>query len=600
MTVEALTPSKKRAFDADPSTVPTNAALQVSPEVSGEDSRGSPAPSTLTSLSETPVPTIELSAGAKSGQPPAKRRKMTPQEKEAQRLEKEWRAREKEEQKRAKAEEKRVRDEEKRKKHEELEEKRREKDLKKLQAEQEKQKKERSQLRLNAFFIGPKATKPFHESPEKHRYITKEAATRRSLSIDPIDSLKGSGAGRSPKSSRKPLTDYEAFFLSYFPPSNTILAPYNPQLPPPDKLPEIRARMDEYSRRPTETSTWLRICSDFNIVRRPPSQNLSPSVRDIMAEINGSAMKPVDLTSECSLQASRSPLETLQSIPMKYIHFGEDVRPPYYGTFTRVQDRSLALKLCRNPTSRSIPDINYDYDSEAEWEEADDGEDLASNDDDEESVEGEEDMDGFLDDDGAVEPVKPRAMLGGTELVPVSTGICWQDQKASSRNADTNEIALFPGYKMGVLMVPPPASIDPYSVSYWEKVSPKPTASGSSLFAKLSSGKSSMDPPRLPLTVRPNSFLNGSNTGPIPTKSIGAKALSAAPGQKRLVGSEQLPEFKQAIEGSDLTKIAIVEDLKKRFPKIPKDAIINTLNLVAERIGPKATEKRWVLRPETA
>lgn len=71
-------------------------------------------------------------------------------------------------------------------------------------------------------------------------------------------------------------------------------------------------------------------------------------------------------------------------------------------------------------------------------------------------------------------------------------------------------------------------------------------------------------------------------------------------------------EFKDAVKGSDLTKLALIEALKKRyvsetggspehgltqhrFPKIPKDAISNTLPLVAARVGPTAAEKRWTL-----
>lgn len=144
--VEAFTPTKKRSLDdGAPSTHnKLDAALRPSPQKTTEDDRASPAPSTLTSLSETPVPTIEKNdAEAKMGQPPAKKRKLTPQEKEAQKLERERKAQEKEDLKRLKAEEKQVKDEEKRKKLEEQEEKRREKDMKRLQVEEEKKKKER-------------------------------------------------------------------------------------------------------------------------------------------------------------------------------------------------------------------------------------------------------------------------------------------------------------------------------------------------------------------------------------------------------------------------------------------------------------------------
>lgn len=65
---------------------------------------------------------------------------------------------------------------------------------------------------------------------------------------------------------------------------------------------------------------------------------------------------------------------------------------------------------------------------------------------------------------------------------------------------------------------------------------------------------------------------------------------------KRFVDPEILDDFKQAIVGSDLTKMGLCEILKKRFPKQKKDAIKDTLEAVAERVGDKAAEKKWVLK----
>lgn len=62
-----------------------------------------------------------------------------------------------------------------------------------------------------------------------------------------------------------------------------------------------------------------------------------------------------------------------------------------------------------------------------------------------------------------------------------------------------------------------------------------------------------------------------------------------------MVPPEILAAFKAEIEGSDQTKIAMIETLKKKFPKVPKDAITNTLSEVAQRVGPSQSEKRWVL-----
>lgn len=65
---------------------------------------------------------------------------------------------------------------------------------------------------------------------------------------------------------------------------------------------------------------------------------------------------------------------------------------------------------------------------------------------------------------------------------------------------------------------------------------------------------------------------------------------------KRLIAAELMDNFKTAVVGNDLTKAGLVEVLKKRFPKQSKDAIKDTLDAIAERVGPKLIEKKWVLK----
>ena len=100
-----------------------------------------------------------------------------------------------------------------------------------------------------------------------------------------------------------------------------------------------------------------------------------------------------------------------------------------------------------------------------------------------------------------------------------------------------------------------------------------------------------MNPPlRTPLTQRTmNGLLNTLNTTSTPA------AASKPAGPKKMVPDDQLPEFKREIQGKDLTKIGMIEALKKAFPKLPKAAITNTLSIVAARVGPTEKEKRWVL-----
>jgi chromatin assembly factor 1 subunit A len=103
-------------------------------------------------------------------------------------------------------------------------------------------------------------------------------------------------------------------------------------------------------------------------------------------------------------------------------------------------------------------------------------------------------------------------------------------------------------------------------------------------------------PPRVPLTHRTmNGLLNtlNSSSNSTPNSTTATALKPSAP--KKMVPDDQLPAFKAEIQGKDLTKIGMIEALKKAFPKLPKAAITNTLSTVAARVGPTEKEKRWVL-----
>jgi len=64
----------------------------------------------------------------------------------------------------------------------------------------------------------------------------------------------------------------------------------------------------------------------------------------------------------------------------KFLAFHEDERPPYEGSFSK---RCNKLVNGRNPFGKDTKNLDYDYDSEAEWEEGEEeGEDLGDNEDD--------------------------------------------------------------------------------------------------------------------------------------------------------------------------------------------------------------------------
>ncbi|KAL7548317.1 hypothetical protein ACHAWF_011608, partial [Thalassiosira exigua] len=90
----------------------------------------------------------------------------------------------------------------------------------------------------------------------------------------------------------------------------------------------------------------------------------------------------------------------------KFLGFHENVRPPYCGTWSKMS----SLVTGRRPFGKDTKYLDYDNDSEAEWEEGDDdeGEDLQDGDDgvdEEEDVQNEDDNDGWLaaEDDLGIE-----------------------------------------------------------------------------------------------------------------------------------------------------------------------------------------------------
>ncbi|KAI5294571.1 hypothetical protein KEM52_003709, partial [Ascosphaera acerosa] len=167
---------------------------------------------------------------------------------------------------------------------------------------------------------------------------------------------------------------------------------------------------------------------------------------------------------------TRDPMaELFRHVPLKVLHFAEDVRPPYQGTFSRPLSAQVARRIARNPFYRGMPDVRYDYDSEAEWEDVEEGEDLDSDDGDEEMDEDDEDMDEFLDDEdeelavsgGAASRRRPIA----GDLEPVCSGLMVEGQAASLTE---NAAALADQYRLEVISEDVRLPIDPYSTVYWD------------------------------------------------------------------------------------------------------------------------------------
>lgn len=133
---------------------------------------------------------------------------------------------------------------------------------------------------------------------------------------------------------------------------------------------------------------------------------------------------------------------------MKYLHFEEDVRPPYFGTWTKPLTSQQWRQLARNP-AHNLEILDYDYDSEAEWEEPEEGEDLVSEDGEEED-DGDDNM-SFIDDEESAKPAINRG-FGNNDLVPICSGLQWEDGKGNLHPANGGERADFSEFSMEFLI----------------------------------------------------------------------------------------------------------------------------------------------------
>ncbi|PYI30835.1 hypothetical protein BP00DRAFT_345289 [Aspergillus indologenus CBS 114.80] len=456
--------------------------------------------------------------------------------------EKRKREAEREEEKRAKDEERKKRDAEKEEERKRKEEKRKVKEEEKAakeeekrKKEEEKSKKERSQTKLNSFFAKPK---PVIASS------TPNSTTNKTISPSP---QRTTGAGAAPESLHDPapsaVSDYQRDFPDFFLQSHTKVAPPHQFQRDAKALHHTQEKVDAFLKsNDTDPPSAFRPSEVFNLIPyRRRCGRLPASVKEILLQMQNLA----DQTGP-SEDAQRKSRELLRQVTMKSFRFGEDVRPPYQGTFTKRLPEAAAHRLMRNPFRRGLPEINYDYDSEAEWEEPEEGEELDSEEEDEMSEDGEDDMDGFLDDeDDHLVDGKRRLIVG--DLEPVSTGIRWQEQSVDS------ELQM---YKLETISDSVPFPIDPFSTVYWQKPKPADSVPGAAGLGRST------------LHTFMGQAVSGSHKGSPgggSTADGGALAVvTAGRTKQRTFPAEQLGEFKQVVDGSDLTKLGLLEILKKR------------------------------------
>ncbi|KAL1882672.1 hypothetical protein VTK73DRAFT_1584 [Phialemonium thermophilum] len=550
----------------------------------------SPVPEVRHDPAATPSP-LSLDRGTSS----AKKKRMTKEEKAAKdeelarkrqereankaaKAEKEASERQKKDAERAaKAAEKAKREAEKAEKEAEKRQRAEEKEREKREKEEQEARKARSQLKLNSFFK-----------------VNSAAAKDNPAAKVVTSGLEGTRPpGEPSKDIAKEVTLYEQMFKPFFVKEQVTLASVS--IPMDEETREAKSRiLDEYVNGDRQ---WVRLSplNPFEAFQVPFCRargRLHPRIREVMADLNGESSRPFnDRKAETGKSKALSASETLKTIPMKLLVFKEDVRPPYYGTITNVPCGLHGLrKLARKPLARDILPLNYDYDSEAEWQE-EDGEDVDALDDDEEDLDNEEDMGDFLDDSEDTGPTRPAFSSG---LEPESTGVCWEN---TERQSSLAELTLF---RMEYILesLDDHASVNPFSNHYWDPAPPPLPCAPSTKQATAASGNptasqpGSMAPP--PVATDAFQALNhgtmaASSTSP-PTGGAGAAVTKKTPARLAPDMQEKLKEL--VVANPALSRVGTVELFSSLHVKCSKASIKATLDLVAEKSG-----RFWRLKP---
>jgi len=353
------------------------------------------------------------------------------------------------------------------------------------------------------------------------------------------------------------ISDYEKYFQPFHVRQDVILAPRNRFLTNSSILDAYLTRIDNALSTPTPNihsptispydhiSTLLPVCKSRR--QQPRGPKLHHTAKDLIALLN----EPPP-TNTINLD----PYEAVRRLPRKHLHFAEDVRPAYNGTFTRTTRLTP-----RNPFKKDTEVFAYDYDSEAEWEfEPEDGENLDDEsllgDDDASTMDesGDEEDRAFLDDEDVDDEGNVQSVTAGRDgrtsgkkgpgkrfvvpIIPVIKGVCWE---AGGVQGDD----VLAGMCAGILLfdekgdgLRPP--INPLSKEYWISEMPPPP------------------PPKgdAPMVLK---YVDASGT------AQRAKPRTAASKSKTPFPENILGEFLKAVQGATHNQILLVELLKKQY-----------------------------------
>ncbi|KAG5362909.1 hypothetical protein CJU89_2046 [Yarrowia sp. B02] len=270
-----------------------------------------------------------------------------------------------------------------------------------------------------------------------------------------------------------------------------------------------------------------------------------------------------------------TPSDTLvNALPRRYLQFYGDERPAYLGTYSK----SCSRDLFQNPLFQ-VPGLDYEYDSEADWE--DEGEDIEDD-----EMSGDEEMD---DDE-------------------MADFVCSDDSKSPTSMASKVTTAQEPvvvwgcsdmvGMTFGGLIVQ--GGIDPFK-DYWTvaKVDVRPnvkpeTSTAVPAPAPASSSPSASAAPELnPFAVLSKTISSSQAVAQVTNQFLASSKAASKP--QKLIAGEDLSALLKRVDGSDDNKTLLTELLCKQYPQYTRKMVTATLQHYAERQGSK-NDKRWVLK----
>ncbi|PWN48437.1 hypothetical protein IE53DRAFT_197320 [Violaceomyces palustris] len=368
------------------------------------------------------------------------------------------------------------------------------------------------------------------------------------------------------------------------------------------------------------------------------------SVRDIKRIVTES-----DILGGNAIEEAKKSLEALKDqnkIQVKLLQFESDRRPGWYGTWTR----STNLIGPRRPLGQDPVALDYNYDSDADWEELGqvEGDDLqeVDNEDRDESGDSEVDseLDEWLEDDLEMEEIEEEGFAGSgnDEIVEVDAAgqpIISRTQAISSGR--TPNILKPKKKKVKLLGRRFDSKLVPFSTGpHWETTLGQPIYENFASFRIefLNDANAGLNPftfasaPQdeqnaatepiadLPTTAKPPAAAGGllaslwASAGPDPTgagkdlhPSMAAAAnnitnhLTPTRPPKVAFPDTELPALLRMVQGSTKTRIGLIDDLKEKFSHLgkaaSKSAIEAKVMQCAVREGKRAND-RWVVKEE--